>query len=348
MLPLARLVDANANRAREGLRVLEDLARFVLGRADLAAPFKSLRHDLTAALQRLPAPLVPNRDTPGDTGTAPSPRGYARAGLPDVADAAASRVAEALRCLEEAAKTLGPPDLSRALESLRYRAYDAAQQLALALGSRRRRQFRLCVLLTESLCRLPWLDTARLCADAGADCLQLREKTLGDRELLRRARDLVALARPRGVSVIVNDRPDVAALADADGVHLGQSDLSVGDARRLVGATLLIGVSTGRADQARAARDAGADYCGVGPMFPSSTKDKPRLAGPDYLRDYLADPATRDLPHLAIGGITPDNIASLVALGCRGVAVSSAVCAAEQPGEVCRRLLLSLGTPVTA
>jgi len=346
-VPLPRLIDANANRAREGLRVLEDLARFVLADERACADLKGIRHDLVGALAALPldrAVLLAWRDTAGDVGTGIKTAAEAdRPDLPSVAAAAAGRLAEALRAIEEAAKALPAPDAARAVERLRYRAYDAAAAVERALGTGRARQWRLCVLITELLCtHRSWERVAQLAIEGGADCLQLREKALDAAELLRRARRLVEIARPRGVSVVINDRVDIALAAGADGVHLGQADLPVRDARRIAGNALLIGVSTANLEQARAAARDGADYCGLGPMFPSATKPKPALAGPDYLRAYLAEPLASRLPHLAISGITPDNIAHLTAAGCRGIAVSSAVCSASDPSSAARTLLSAL------
>lgn len=343
MAPITRIIDANANRAREAIRVLEDLARFVLDHQPLCERLKSLRHDLRLALSRLPVDpvaLLASRDTPGDVGTTVStPSELSRSGAYDLAAANASRLCEAIRSIEEAAKTL-PGAGSPAFESLRYRAYALEQELLPLLGAGRARQHRLCVLLTESLCRLPWMEVAKRAIEGGADAVQLREKHLDGGELLLRARALVALAGPRGVTVFVNDRPDVALLAGAHGVHLGQTDLPIGRVRELVGGRLLIGVSTGCAAEAAAAAAGGADLCGVGPMFPTTTKEKPRIAGVEYLREYLA--AYGRVPHLAIGGITPENAGALREAGCRGIAVSSVVCGAEKPDAVCAALVRAI------
>lgn len=377
----ARLIDANANRAREGLRVLEDLARFTLDDQPLCARFKTVRHRLGDALAGLPIDrgvLLAWRDTAGDVGTEVQTAAEGqRAGLPAIAAAAGGRLAEALRVIEEAAKALQdtdtasassktpvgresrPPrphqeprpgsdptpreDIPAEVERLRYLAYDAAAAVELALGTGRARQWRLCVLLTESLCvHHPWQRVAELAIEGGADCLQLREKAMDAGELTARARTLVGIARPHAVSVIINDRADVALAARADGVHLGQTDMSIRDVRRIAGNALLVGVTTANLDQARAAAREGADYCGLGPMFPSTTKPKSILAGPDYLRAYLADPASARLPHLAISGITPANIGELTAAGCRGVAVSSVVCGAEDPAGVGAALVAAI------
>jgi thiamine-phosphate pyrophosphorylase len=352
MNPLLRIIDANANRAREALRVMEDVARFGLDDAALCERLKHLRHALRTALDQPPLDpllLLASRDVAGDEGRdVKTAAERTRAGLRDLAAAAAARLTEALRSIEEAAKAVGAD--ASPIESLRYRAYEAGQVLLMALPSGLCPQWRLCVLLTESLCRGPWEDVAAAAIRGGADCLQLREKTLEDSELLARARALVAIARDSDppVSVVVNDRPDIALLTGADGVHLGQADLPVAEVRALAGSGLLVGVSTSHPAEARAAVRSGADYCGVGPMFATTTKHKPSLSGPDYLRAYLGEPVLTACPHLAIGGITPANVALLRNAGCRGVAVSSAVCSAENPEAACRALLAGLGEPAPA
>ena len=334
-----RILDANANRAREALRVMEDAARFILDDATLARQLKQLRHDLAEALSKL-GPLDTWRNTPGDVGTSITTKSeMTRADVADVVIAAGKRLSEALRALEEYTKTLpaNACGLAHAIESLRYRGYTLEQQLNAALGSGSAKQWKLCVLISESLCPdRDWLRVAEAAVEGGADCIQLREKELDAGELLTRARKLVALCRPKAVAVIVNDRPDVALLADADGVHLGQTDLPCTEARNLVGRQLLIGVSTSHLDQAKQALADGADYCGVGPMFPTTTKHKPVLAGPAYLKQYLA---WNKLPHLAIGGINTSNLPELIAAGAQGVAVSSAVCSSDDPDVVTEQLV---------
>lgn len=348
-----RLVDANLNRATEALRVADDLARFLLDDADLCGRFKALRHELVAAVGRLSgevgdaAARLLARDTAGDVGTAQSGAGeYTRRNAAGVAQSACGRLAEALRSLEEACKLLGSEAAARAIEGVRYRAYTAGATLVLRLGAGGVRQWRLGVLITESLCvHHAWDRVAELAIEGGADCLQLREKGMDGGELLGRARRLVEIAAanagPEGVraSVIINDRPDIAVLAGADGVHVGQTDLPVAEVRRLAGFTLSVGVSTANLEQARRAKADGADSVGLGPMFPSGTKPKPVLAGLEYLRAFLAEEGLAGLPHLAISGITPENVGELWAAGCGGVAVSSVVCGAARPEEACRALL---------
>lgn len=353
MVRLARIIDANTNRAREALRVLEDVARFGLDQAGLAHRLKALRHELYQALDALgmdTSRRIAARDVAHDVGACSElPASLRRDGLGDVARAAAGRLAEALRSIEECAKAWAGPaggltgtdraQVVRRLESLRFEAYELERALVLALGTGRGRQWTVCVLLSESLCApRTWEEVARGAIAGGADCLQLREKSLSDAMLLERARRLVELSRPAGVSVVINDRIDVALLARADGAHLGQTDLPLDAARALAGGELILGVSCATEQQARAAVESGADYWAIGPMFASTTKPDRPPAGPELLRRCLSDAAVSCRPHLAIGGITPDNAAQIRAAGGRGIAVSSAVCRAADPAEVCRRL----------
>src|SRR5438045_3761732 len=125
-------------------------------------------------------------------------------------------------------------------------------------------------------------------ARGGARVIQLREKTLDGRAVLERARLVRRLTRDAGALFIVNDRPDIARLVEADGVHLGQGDLPVKEARRVLGPDLLIGVSTHDLDQVRQAILDGASYIGVGPTFPSGTKAFPSLAGLEFVRQVAA------------------------------------------------------------
>lgn len=326
--------------------MLEDVARFALGRQDVCARTKELRHAVSHAVAGADVlRLLTSRDTPGDVGTGVTTATEGERGsLADAAAAGAKRTQEALRSCEEAAKVLGLSEAASAFERARYEAYEVERVVVLAMGAwRTRRQFRLCVLITESLCGgRDWRMVAKEAARGGADCLQLREKAgtqgLEDGALLARAREFVRIAHENGAAAFVNDRADVALLAGADGVHLGQADLAIGAVRELVGGRLLVGVSTENIEQARAAVRAGADICGVGPMFATTTKHKERIVGAEYLRAYVADEECGRVAHLAIGGITPERAKELAAAGCRGIAVSSYVCGADDPRAAAARL----------
>jgi thiamine-phosphate pyrophosphorylase len=285
-----------------------------------------------------------DRDVAGDVGTdITTPNEMTRTSALDVVEAAGKRLGEALRVLEEYGKTIDG-DLARRFERLRYEGYAIEQRVVGALSASAARQWDVCVLLSEAVCGAAgWETVAEAVASAGPACIQVREKDLDDAALLARARAVVATARP-GTTVIINDRPDVALLSGAHGVHVGQGDLPCAAVRRLVGDSFIVGVSTSSLAEAEQARADGADYVGVGPMFPSATKPKGFVAGPAVLAQVVE---WGRLPHLAISGITPANVASLVEVGCRGVAVSAAVCAAADPAAVIGELrsLIAVSAP---
>ena len=168
------------------------------------------------------------------------------------------------------------------------------------------------MLVTGSLCRTSLVGAVREAIAGGADIIQLREKSLADRTLLATARDLRAMTRSAGALFIVNDRPDIALLAEADGVHLGQDDLPIHEARRLLGPSALIGVSTHNLDQVRTAVLEGASYIGVGPTFPSQTKEFNDVAGLDFIRQATCE---TKLPAFVLGGVTPANLHQVLQAG---------------------------------
>ena len=337
----ARVLDAAANRAREGLRAVEDYCRFVLDDAFLTGRLKELRHGLAEALADLASGLLLEaRETQRDVGTALStPAERHRASLLEVAHANLKRLQEALRTLEEFGKVLSPR-LGQAVEGLRYRAYTLERAILLGSAARQRLEgARLYVLLSGESCAAALDWTIAEAAAGGAHVIQLREKGLSDRELLERAREVRRWTRQAGALFILNDRPDLARLCEADGVHLGQDDLPVKEARRVLGPDALVGVSTHNLEQVRQAVLDGASYIGVGPTFPSGTKDFAALAGPDFIRAAVAETT---LPAFAIGGINLETIGEAVAAGARRVAVSQAVARADDPRRAAAQLLRAL------
>ena len=335
---IARIIDANFNRAREALRVMEDYARFVLNDPAGCAALKGYRHDFVASLKGLSLDtLLMSRDVWGDVGTTITVDSQRRRRDPrEVCVAAAKRLPEALRTIEEYVKTFDA-DLSSAVERLRYRAYELEQRLLLrGRISGRFAGVKLYVIITESLCRGEWFAAAQGAVAGGAGCLQLREKALDDEELLKRARRMTQLCHDAGVLFMVNDRPDIARLSEADGVHLGQTDMSMTDARRMVGPDRLIGISTHTAEQFRSAASQVPDYISVGPMFGTATKPQSRVPGRELLR--LAVKET-EIPVVPIGGITQGNADILIEAGARRVCVCSAVIGSDDVENAARRLV---------
>lgn len=179
-------------------------------------------------------------------------------------------------------------------------------------------------------------SVAREAVDGGATVLQLRLKGAGGKEYVQAAEQLVELCAGRGVPLIVNDRADVAAAAGAAGAHLGQDDLPISLARAVFGPGMLLGASCDTLAEVEAAARDGADYAGLGPVFPTSSKAD---AGPVLGLDGCAAVAAEaPIPVVAIGGIGPDNAEAVIRAGAAGVAVLSAVCAAASVRAACEAL----------
>ena len=170
----------------------------------------------------------------------------------------------------------------------------------------------------------------------GCRIVQLREKTMPPAGLFPVAQALRRRCREAGALFIVNDRVDLALAVEADGAHVGQDDLPAREARRLLPPPMILGVSTHNADQARRARDDGADYIAVGSMFPTGSKIGFELVGPELVRRVRAD---IPVPLVAIGGITRDNLSQVIEAGADAVAVISAIGNARDPAAAVREFL---------
>lgn len=181
------------------------------------------------------------------------------------------------------------------------------------------------------------VDIVREAVAGGVTMVQLREKDCSMRDFVALGRELVALLRPLGVPLIINDRVDVALACDADGVHIGQSDMPFDIARRLLGPDRIIGLSVESMDDIVAANALDVDYVGVSPVFATSTKtDTARPFGLDGLREAVRLSVH---PTVAIGGMNARTAADVMACGTDGIAVVSAIVSAESPREAARELI---------
>ncbi|MEO1982324.1 MAG: thiamine phosphate synthase, partial [Fuerstiella sp.] len=272
------IVDANLNRAREGLRVLEDFARFVHRDKDVTCELKQLRHSLVACeceLRREISDLMGHRNTTADVGTGITTAGESRRqSLTDVVVANARRIQESLRSLEEFGKLLSPR-FAMQVKQLRYASYDLEQRLTVetaggpqgGVDSREQRMSRLesaqlYVLITEANCCLNWRDVVEKSLAGGADVVQLREKSLSHDEIVRRGKWISAACKAHNALFILNDQCELAVAACADGVHIGQEDAMVAEARRVLDVSMLLGVSTHNISQLLHACGQDVDYLG--------------------------------------------------------------------------------------
>lgn len=336
-----RIVDANANRASEGLRVVEDYARFVLDDAHLTRLGKELRHDLTSTLDTFGSTKRNSaRQTQQDVGTElATAEEYTRPDEFAVLTANLKRVQQSLRCLEEFTKTT-QPEVARRIEPLRYRMYTLEKAITVTRASCDALAGCSLYVLIDGAESLDDFDR-RVSAliDGGVHILQLRDKSLSDRQLLQRARLLREKTSNSGALFVMNDRPDLAVLARADSVHVGQEELSVKDTRTIVGPEVLIGASTHSIEQARQAVLDGANYIGVGPVFPSKTKQFDDFPGVGFLRQVAKEIS---LPAFAIGGITLANVGEVTATGIKRIAVSQALANSSTSASVAAQLVTSL------
>lgn len=319
-----RALDANLNRVSEGLRVLEDLVRYVLDDADLQQRLKSARHALAAAQASLGPRLIESRAALSDVGyESVGALENARESLQDSARANCKRVQEGLRVLEELSK---PAASAAEFKRLRYAAYDLERDLLLRLKRPALGRGLYLVLTSPALGHE---RLAELAVEAGLPAVQLRDKNLDGGELLSLAKRLRAITHGTSTLFIVNDRPDIAVLSDADGLHLGQTDLAPREARKLVGAQLLVGLSTHNLAQVKASVGEPIDYIGFGPLYATNSKACPDpVIGPELLKQAAASAAH---PIVAIGGLDQQRINSLDLSACHCAAVIRAVTEADDP-----------------
>lgn len=341
-----RAFDASANRAGEALRVVEDVARFVLDDIRLTSQAKDLRHELAALLAHggLQA-RVALRDAAADVGAGlEAAAALGRTSAADLVAANAARAAQALRSLEECAAVVAP-GAAAGFSAIRYRLY-TLERVALAAARARERLagVNLCVLL-DGRSDLPAFERLlESLVESGVRMFQIRDKSLGVPAIVERVRRAIAIVRRRNpadpATVIVNDRVDVAAALGADGAHTGADDLPTPLVRRVLGPGPLLGRTAHDLAEARAAAAEGADYLGIGPCFPSPTKSFGEFAAPAFLRAVTAEIG---LPAFAIGGVTLERLETLAAVGVERVAVASAVTGAADPAAAARAIMERLG-----
>ena len=346
---LLRMIDANLNRSSEGLRVLEDVARFLLNDAELSQRLRTLRHDLARETKSLSVGLLSQRDSEHDVGAriVASYEPETKQSLQDLSGlvtANAKRVEESLRVLEELAKL---PEISSMLnsagfEQMRFALYTLERGLISRISrlDKIERIPGLYVILDRQfLVGRDELGIAGQIIEGGARVIQLRDKQSKKGELLLVAQKLKELCSQAGVLFIINDYLDLAMAVDADGLHVGQEDLPLPVVRRELPIDKIVGCSVTTLSQATKAQAEGADYIAVGSIFPTATKKGATVVGVDMLKELKRKVST---PIVAIGGINQNNIGEVVSAGADAVAVISAVLGEEDVGGAVRELVAKM------
>jgi len=340
---LLRIIDANLNRLGEGLRFLEEIARFILNDTALTSELKDLRHHFSPKDPVLKTAYLDARDSTTDIGpsvtlgTTELPRSITQA-----ITANARRVEESLRVLEELAKTNDAGLDGARLQSARFAVYTLEKTLIGRLMRRDKVELTCglhAIVDAASLGeRLP-AEVTREMLQGGAKVIQLRDKQTLRHKLLDIALEIAELCREYDALFIVNDALDIALAASADGLHLGQDDLPVKVARKLMPIDRLIGCSVRSVAEAKQAQADGADYLGCGAIYATTTKQDSAALGCPLLTQIKNEV---DLPLIAIGGITTNNTAEILRSGADGIAVVSAIIAAASVKAATRDFIKAL------
>ena len=338
-----RIIDANLNRAGEGLRVLEDVARLLLNDTALTQQLKSMRHEIVEGDLAFHQQLLQARNSEGDVGiNLEAPEAEKQRELPVTVVANSRRVQESLRTLEELAKIPGSKLDSGKFKQARFNVYTIEQNLLSKLlrQDKIRHLPGLYVIIDpQALKGRSPIEVANQAIRGGSRTIQLRDKILSKKELLPIAQQLKNLCTEHEVLFIVNDHLDLVLATDADGLHLGQDDLPIKVARKLLPIGKILGCSTRTVAQSTTAQADGADYIAVGSIYPTLSKEDATVVGLERLHQIRQ---AVPLPLVAIGGINKDNVNEVTAAGADSVAVISAVLAAESPEEAARQIVTTL------
>ena len=331
---IAQLIDANLDRAREGLRVMEDWCRFGLKRSDFSIQIKDWRQQLGVHHHNIyrKARLTSNDPAMGVSHQLQKVRSTPEA----VFIANSSRVQEALRVIEEFTR-ITDPNLCKTATKIRYETYEIEiKVLNTSEGINRRQTLKDCSIYLITNNRSDLEEVVLQALKAGVKIVQYREKFLQDKEKISQAKCLASLCKKHNSLFIINDRIDIALAVDADGIHLGQEDTPTNIAREILGTEKVIGRSTHCLEDIKNAEKDDCDYIGIGPIFPSETKKQLNPIGIDYLRKALSETL---LPAFAIGGINSSNINKINQINNLRIAVSDAVINSNDPFTKTKELL---------
>ncbi|MFO8102245.1 MAG: thiamine phosphate synthase [Dehalococcoidia bacterium] len=324
---MLRLIDANLDRLGEGLRVLEEISRFILGDIQTTETLKRMRHELCETDPEFKNQLLEARDSEGDVGRDSAVEGTERKHLTDLVTANARRTQEALRVLDEFARLPEAPSQinERNFEQARFTLYEIERKLTLTLSRQDKLEKLAGVYVIIDSERFPSErvpDIARRVIEGGTKVVQLRGKGQNKKDLLELAEELRRICTEAGIILIINDNVDIVLACDADGVHLGNQDLPVPAARQMLSYDKIIGRTVRTAKQALEAQAEGADYLGVGSVYPSPTKPDVEVIGLQRLGEIRN---AGSLPIVAIGGINEGNAREVIEQGADCIAVIDSV-----------------------
>jgi len=336
-LRIAQIIDANLDRAREGLRVLEDWARFALGRKDLVKIIKNFRQNL--GKHHLTEYKKSRNFIKDECAGLSHPEQFKRNNASSIISSNSARVQEALRVIEEFSRDHNQ-NLSKISSEIRYEIYNLEIELLEAQSN-----YPLQKILNENDLYFITLDNENLfekiknLLEGGIKIIQLRFKKGKDSDNLKFAIKVRELCDDYGVLFLINDRVDIALASKADGVHLGQDDMDIKSARNILGFSKIIGISASNELDIKKAIQDGCDYLGIGPVFATTTKKGKAPLGIKTLKSLTKDIS---IPWFAIGGIKQENISLLKENNIRKVAIISDLINSENPKEKAIMIINSL------
>lgn len=340
---MKRIIDANLNRGNEALRVLEEITRFILDDKNLSEELKLMRHQLSMVQEADYSKLLAARDTENDVGISIK-NPDKRCGIETIFKANIKRLQQVLRVLAE--YSVNNPEHAAAFETMRYKTYT----LEKIMWDKLKEQYNKYMLENKKLylvtnsdkfeTETDFLNAVASALQGGVDILQLREKTMSANKIIELGKKIKLLCAEYNTTFIVNDRVDIAYILEADGVHLGQDDMDVASARKILGNNAIIGISTHAPEQAKKAVGDGADYIGVGPVFTTPTKPTTKSVGLEYVNWVSKN---IQIPYFAIGGINLENVDEVVKNGAKRIAVVRAIINAENPEHAAKEFLKHLG-----
>ena len=336
-LRIAQIIDANLDRAREGLRVLEDWARYGLGRVDIVKKLKDFRQILGS--HHLDAYKNARNYTKDKCNGLSHPEQFKRTYTENIISTNSSRIQEALRVIEEFSRN-NNYDLSKIACSIRYKMYYLEIDIMNAKCNNHLNK-----IIFENNLYLITKDKPDLILDienlliGGVKIIQHRFKDTNDSNNLKKAKIIRRLCKSKGAMFIINDRVDIAVACDADGVHLGQNDLDIISARKILGFSKIIGISANNEEDIKNALDHGCDYLGIGPVFETNTKKTKKTLGIEKIKKLTKD---IKIPWFAIGGIKNENIPLLKSNGINKVAIISEIMNDENPKNKAMIILKTL------
>ena len=332
-----RIIDANINRVSEGLRVLEDMARFYYHDPQLTEELKQMRHRVRKIVNHLYVDCLSSRDSIHDIGFDISQKNDLdnKHHLRELIMGNFKRVQEGIRVVEEALKIAGYYELSKTYEKCRYECYAVEKRYVGKFNKRIKRDVLdtdlYCITAEEYAKDRSNVEIVQAMIQAGVKIIQYREKNKKMMDKYEECKKIRALTWAAGVTFIINDDVDIALLVKADGVHIGQQDLPIEKVRELVGDEMIIGLSTHSPAQAQDAVKRGADYIGVGPIFRTFTKkDVCDPVGLEYL-EYVVEKL--DIPFVAIGGIKEHNVNEVANRGAGCIAMVTEIVGADNIGK---------------